>query len=55
MYDPYEDEALVEFLEKASHGELESEFMDLMRKHVNLKKEYKQLVSNIAWERTTRV
>lgn len=54
MYDPYDDEGLVEWVENASHARLELEFMDLMRKYVNLKREHKQFVSNVGWERTAR-
>lgn len=54
MYDPYDDEGLVEWLENADRARLELEFMDLMRKYINLKREHKQLVSNVGWERTAR-
>ena len=51
----YDDEALVvEWLENASHARLKFEFMDLMRKYVNLRREHKQFVSNVGWERMMR-
>ena len=54
MYDPYDDEVLVEWLENVSHARLELEFMDLMRKYVNLKRKHNEYVSNVGWERTAR-
>ena len=54
MYDPYDDGVLVDWLENVSHARLEFEFMELARKYVNLRREHKQLVSNIGWERTAR-
>ena len=54
MYDPYDDEGLVEWLENADRARLELEFMNLMRKYINLKREHKQFVSNVGWERTAR-
>ena len=51
----YDDEALVvEWLENGSHARLKLEFMDLMRKYVNLRREHKQFVSNVGWERMMR-
>lgn len=54
MYDPYDDEGLVEWLENISHARLELEFMNLMRKYVNLKRKHSEYVSNVGWERTAR-
>lgn len=54
MYDPYDDHGLVEWVELASREALELEFMELARKYVNLKREHKQFVSNVGWERTAR-
>ena len=54
MYDPYDDEGLVEWVENTERGMLELAFMDLVREYVTLKRELKQLVSNVSWERTAR-
>lgn len=54
MYNPYDDEGLVEWVENTERGMLELAFMDLVREYVILKRELKQLVSNVSWERTAR-
>lgn len=54
MYDPYDDEGLVEWVENTERGMLELAYMELVRKYITLKWEHKQLVSNVSWERTAR-
>lgn len=54
MYDPYEDLGFMSWLENTERGMLELAYIDLKRKYVNLKREHKQFVSNVGWERTAR-
>ena len=54
MYDPYDDEALVGWLQSASRETLEVNFMELVQKYRRVSKAYKDLAYNSTWERTAR-
>lgn len=54
MYDPYDDEGFMFWLENTERGMLELAYIDLKRKYLELKREHSEYVSNVGWERTAR-
>ena len=54
MYDPYEDEGLMYWLQNTERGMLELAYLDLLVKYKNLKNKHSEYVSKTGWEKTAR-
>lgn len=54
MYDPYEDQELMEWLSKASREALEQEFIELVHNFERIRVELKELRLKLGWERLVR-
>lgn len=54
MYDPYEDEGLMYWLQNTERGMLELAFLDLLVKHRALTTKHSEYVSKTSWEQTAR-
>lgn len=54
MYDPYEDNRLMNEIAMLSREALEHEFVNLLIKHKQLQLKYQNFASEVSWERTAR-
>ena len=54
MYDPYEDEGLMYWLQNTERGMLELAYLDLLRDFRRVKDKYSKYLIEAGWEQTAR-